>query len=54
MSAATRRALPTLALVALALTACVTTKGTPAEYKAAMGQSPVQVIDMNPGDKKQF
>ena len=29
-------------------------KGTPAEYKAAMGQSPVQVIDMNPGDKKTF
>lgn len=28
MSAATKRALPTLALVALALTGCVTTKGT--------------------------
>jgi L-ascorbate metabolism protein UlaG (beta-lactamase superfamily) len=29
-------------------------KGTPAEYKAAMGQSSIQVIDMNPGDKKEF
>jgi L-ascorbate metabolism protein UlaG (beta-lactamase superfamily) len=29
-------------------------KGTPAEFKAAMGQTSIQVIDMNPGDKKQF
>ncbi len=29
-------------------------KGTLAEFKAALGQSSVQVIDMNPGDKKQF
>jgi len=29
-------------------------KGTPAEYKAAMGQSSIQVLDMNPGDKKTF
>jgi L-ascorbate metabolism protein UlaG (beta-lactamase superfamily) len=29
-------------------------KGTPAEYKAALGQTSTQVIDMNPGDKKAF
>jgi L-ascorbate metabolism protein UlaG (beta-lactamase superfamily) len=29
-------------------------KGTPAEYKAALGQTSIQVIDMNPGDKKTF
>jgi L-ascorbate metabolism protein UlaG (beta-lactamase superfamily) len=29
-------------------------KGTPAEYKAAMGQTPIQIVDMNPGDKKTF
>ncbi|MGZ5906188.1 MAG: metal-dependent hydrolase [Reyranella sp.] len=28
--------------------------GTPAEYKAAMGQTPIQIVDMNPGDKKTF
>ena len=29
-------------------------KGTPAEYKAAMGQTPIEIVDMNPGDKKTF
>ncbi|HYX04673.1 MAG TPA: metal-dependent hydrolase [Reyranella sp.] len=29
-------------------------KGTPAEYKAALGQTTVQVIDAEPGTKKQF
>ena len=29
-------------------------RGTPAEYKAAMGQTPIQIVDMNPGDKKTF
>jgi L-ascorbate metabolism protein UlaG (beta-lactamase superfamily) len=29
-------------------------KGTPAEFKAAMGQSTIQVIDATPGTKKQF
>src|SRR6266850_6268 len=29
-------------------------KGTPAEYKAAMGQSAIQIVDMNPGDKMTF
>jgi L-ascorbate metabolism protein UlaG (beta-lactamase superfamily) len=29
-------------------------KGTPAEYKAALGQTSTQVIEMNPGDKKTF
>jgi len=29
-------------------------KGTPAEYKAALGQSATQVIDAKPGDKKTF
>jgi L-ascorbate metabolism protein UlaG (beta-lactamase superfamily) len=29
-------------------------KGTPAEYKAAMGKTPIQIVDMNPGDKKTF
>jgi len=29
-------------------------KGTPAEYKAAMGQTSIEVLDMNPGDKKTF
>ena len=29
-------------------------KGTPAEYKAALGQSSTQVIDAKPGDKKTF
>ena len=29
-------------------------KGTPAEYKAAMGQSSIQVIDAEPGTKKEF
>ena len=29
-------------------------KGTPAQFKEAMGQTSIQVIDMNPGDKKQF
>ena len=27
---------------------------SPAEFKAALGQTSIQVIDMNPGDKKQF
>ena len=27
-------------------------KGTPAEFKAALGQTPIEVIDMKPGDKK--
>ena len=29
-------------------------KGTPAEYKAALGQTSTQVLDMNPGEKKTF
>ena len=29
-------------------------KGTPAEYKAALGQTSIQVIDAVPGDKKTF
>ncbi|WP_296336390.1 metal-dependent hydrolase [Reyranella sp.] len=29
-------------------------KGTPAEYKAALGQTSIQVIDAEPGTKKQF
>lgn len=29
-------------------------KGTPEQFKAALGQSPIQVIDMQPGDKKTF
>jgi L-ascorbate metabolism protein UlaG (beta-lactamase superfamily) len=29
-------------------------KGTPAEFKAALGQTTVQVIDAKPGDKKEF
>ncbi len=29
-------------------------KGTPAEYKAAMGQTSIQIIDAEPGTKKQF
>ena len=29
-------------------------KGTPAEFKAAMGNSTVQRVDMKPGDKKEF
>jgi L-ascorbate metabolism protein UlaG (beta-lactamase superfamily) len=29
-------------------------KGTPAEFKAALGNSPVQIVDMKPGDKKEF
>ena len=29
-------------------------KGTPAEYKAAMGQTPIEIVEMNPGDKKTF
>jgi L-ascorbate metabolism protein UlaG (beta-lactamase superfamily) len=29
-------------------------KGTPAEYKAALGQTSVQVIDANPGHKQSF
>ena len=29
-------------------------KGTPAEFKAALGTTNIQVVDMNPGDKKQF
>jgi hypothetical protein len=29
-------------------------KGTPAEYKAALGPSSVQVIDAEPGTKKTF
>ena len=29
-------------------------KGTPAEYKAALGQTSTQVIDAKPGDKKTF
>ena len=29
-------------------------KGTPAEFKAAMGNSTVQMVDMKPGDKKEF
>jgi L-ascorbate metabolism protein UlaG (beta-lactamase superfamily) len=29
-------------------------KGTPAEFKAAMGQTSIQIIDAVPGDKKQF
>jgi hypothetical protein len=29
-------------------------KGTPAEFKAALGQSSVQMIDAEPGAKKTF
>lgn len=29
-------------------------RGTPAEFKAALGQTSIEVIDANPGDKKQF
>ena len=29
-------------------------KGTPAEFKAALGQSSIQVIDAEPGTKKTF
>jgi L-ascorbate metabolism protein UlaG (beta-lactamase superfamily) len=29
-------------------------KGTPAEFKAALGQTSIEVIDMKPGDKKSF
>jgi L-ascorbate metabolism protein UlaG (beta-lactamase superfamily) len=29
-------------------------KGTPAEYKAALGQTTIQIIDAEPGTKKQF
>ncbi len=29
-------------------------RGTPAEYKAAMGQTSIEILDMNPGDKKTF
>jgi len=29
-------------------------KGTPAEFKAALGQTTVQMIDAKPGDKKTF
>ena len=29
-------------------------KGTPAEFKAALGQTTVQVVDAKPGDKKEF
>ncbi len=29
-------------------------RGTPAEYKAALGQTSTEVLDMNPGDKKTF
>lgn len=29
-------------------------RGTPAEYKAALGQTATEVLDMNPGDKKTF
>jgi L-ascorbate metabolism protein UlaG (beta-lactamase superfamily) len=29
-------------------------KGTPAEYKAALGPASVEVVAMNPGDKKTF
>jgi L-ascorbate metabolism protein UlaG (beta-lactamase superfamily) len=29
-------------------------KGTPEEYKAALGQSPVEVLALQPGDKREF
>lgn len=29
-------------------------RGTPAEYKAALGQTSTEVLEMNPGDKKTF
>lgn len=29
-------------------------KGTPAEFKAALGKTSIQVLDMQPGDKKTF
>jgi L-ascorbate metabolism protein UlaG (beta-lactamase superfamily) len=29
-------------------------KGTPAEFKAALGQTSIQMLDMQPGDKKTF
>ena len=29
-------------------------KGTPAEFKAALGTTTIQVLDMQPGDKKTF
>ena len=29
-------------------------KGTPAEFKAALGQTSIQVIDAEPGTKKEF
>jgi L-ascorbate metabolism protein UlaG (beta-lactamase superfamily) len=29
-------------------------KGTPEEFKAALGSAPVEVIVMQPGDKKTF
>jgi L-ascorbate metabolism protein UlaG (beta-lactamase superfamily) len=29
-------------------------KGTPAEFKAAMGQTTIQIVEMNPGDKQTF
>ena len=29
-------------------------RGTPAEFKAALGQSSIEVIDAEPGTKKQF
>jgi L-ascorbate metabolism protein UlaG (beta-lactamase superfamily) len=29
-------------------------KGTPAEYKAALGRAGVEVLDMKPGDSKSF
>ena len=29
-------------------------KGTPAEFKAALGTSSIQVIDAEPGAKKEF
>ena len=29
-------------------------KGTPAEYKAALGETQVEVLDMKPGDTKSF
>ena len=29
-------------------------RGTPAEYKAAMGQTSIEILDVKPGDKKTF
>ena len=29
-------------------------KGSPAEYKAALGQPQVDILDMKPGDTKSF